>query len=382
MPAEGKRLFVISPYPVYPVADGAGRRIDGINRLLRGKGCEIFLFEPRPQKSDARTALPGRSIHLVPYERKRKYHYFVNNDLSRTLEKHLADKPDLIILHFPYLCSVVYPLARRHNIPVHLDAHNVEHQRFWSMGQPFVAALIYLVERYAVKNARSVSVTSQRDAAAIEKKFGRACAVVENFIDTERFFPLNNNDRVRLRKSLGMDFKKIVCYFGNFTNISTKQAYRIISEKIAPRLLMKDPQIKIVIIGRGLKKEEPATENMVIVGEVDNIEPYIQVADMVMVPLVSGGGTRYKILEALGCGVPVLSTPKGNEGLDLDEEDGVILSEEDGFPEKIAAFFDSESSPAAFRPNREKILNKYSLAGVSRYLDWQKTFGLTGMKTS
>jgi glycosyltransferase involved in cell wall biosynthesis len=382
MPAEGKRLFVISPYPVYPVADGAGRRIDGMNRLLGGKGFEVFLFAPRPQKSDTRTALPGRVIRWIPYERKRTHHYFVNNDLSRILKKHLAEKPDLIILHFPYLCGVVYPLARKHNIPVHLDAHNVEHQRFRNMGRPFVAALIYLVERHAVKNAKSVSVTSKRDAATLEKKFGRTCAVIENFIDTERFFPLDNNDRDRLRKSLGIDFTKIICYFGNFTNISTKQAYRIISEKIAPRLLLKDPQIKIVIIGRGLKKVESAANNLVIVGEVDRIEPYIQVSDMVIVPLVSGGGTRYKILEALGCGIPVLSTPKGNEGLDLDEEDGVILADVDVFPERIAAFFEGESSPAAFRPNRDKILNKYSLAGISRHLDWQKTFGLTGIKTS
>jgi len=383
MPVEKKRIFVISPYPVYPVADGAARRIDGISRLLVDKGCEVFLFAPpRAQETEAREVLPDRNIHLVPYARKRKYSYFMNNDLSRLLKKHLIEKPDLMILNFPYLSGVVYPIARKHNIPVHLDAHNIEHQRFKNMGRPLVAMLIYLVERYAVKNAQSVSVTSKIDADTIEKKFGRISTVMENFIDTERFFPIREEDKILLKKSLGMNFPKIASYFGNFANISTKQAYEIICDIIAPRLMRIDPQIKIAVIGKGLKKGDPPVENMVIVGEVDRIEQFIQLSDVVIVPLVSGGGTRYKILEALGCGIPVLSTPKGNEGLDLKPEDGVILSNVDEFPEKIAAFFDSEFRPAKFRPNRENILNKYSLSGIAHKIDFQKTFGLTGMKTS
>jgi glycosyltransferase involved in cell wall biosynthesis len=237
-----------------------------------------------------------------------------------------------------------------------------------------------MFERYAVENAQSISVTSEMDAQTLKTKFGRGNTVVENFIDTERFFPIKEEDKIELKKSLPMDYPKVVSYFGNFNNISTKQAYKIIIDEIAPRLLRKDPQIKIAVIGKGLTKGTPPVENMVIVGEVNNIEKYIQVSDVVIVPLVSGGGTRYKILEALGCGIPVLSTPKGKEGLDLKREDGVILSDIEEFPEKIAAFFGDESSLSGIRPNMENILNKYSLSGIAEKMDWQKTFGLPGKK--
>jgi glycosyltransferase involved in cell wall biosynthesis len=100
------------------------------------------------------------------------------------------------------------------------------------------------------------------------------------------------------------------------------------------------------------------------------------VSDIVIVPLVSGGGTRYKILEALGCGIPVLTTPKGNEGLDLKLEDGVILSNVKEFPEKIAEFFNKKSSPSRFQPTLKNILSKYSLSGISKRIDLQKTFGI------
>jgi glycosyltransferase involved in cell wall biosynthesis len=379
MPVEKKRIYVISPYPVYPVADGAARRIDGISRLLAEKGCEVFVFAPRSKESGQEAALPNRKIHLVFYARKRKYNYFINSDLSRVLKKHMAERPDLMILNFPYLSGVVYPISQKHSVPVHLDAHNIEYRRFKNMGQPFVAMLVYLAERYAIKNARSISVTSKMDAGAIEKIFGRTSTVIQNFIDTERFFPIGEEDKIALKKSLGLNFPKIASYFGNFTNVSTKQAFKIICAKIAPRLLQNDPQIKIVVIGKGLKKGNPPVANMVIVGEVDRIEQYIQVSDVVIVPLVSGGGTRYKILEALGCGIPVLSTPKGNEGLDLKHEDGLILSGVEEFPEKIAAFFKDEPGAAKFRPNLENIVNKYSLSGISEKIDCQKTFGLIGI---
>ena len=381
MPVEKKRIFVISPYPVYPVADGCARRIDGISQLLAAKGCEVFLFAPRVHETGTRAALPDGDIHQLPYSRRRKHNYFMNIDLRRVLKKHMAERPDLIILNFPYLSKIVYPIARKHKTPVHLDEHNVEHHRFKNMGRPFVAMLIHFFERYAVINAQSVSVTSKIDADTLMQKFGRESTVIENFIDTERFSPIKEEDKIELKRSLGLNFPKIASYFGNFTNISTKQAYEIISNEIAPRLMLKDPQIKIAVIGKGLKKGKPPVENMIIIGEVDRIEQYIQVSDIAIVPLVSGGGTRYKILEALGCGIPVLTTPKGNEGLDLKLEDGVILTNVKEFPEKIVEFFNNESSPARFQPILKNILSKYSLSGISKRIDLQKTFGIAGKKS-
>lgn len=374
MSAEKKRIFIISPYPVYPVADGAVRRIDGINQRLIAKDCQVFMFAPQSHKSDG--PCPDDNIQHIHYLRKRKYNYFINIDLSRTLKKHISRKPDLIILHFPYLSRMVFPIARKYKIPVHLDEHNIEHQRFKDMGQPFIAMLIYLFERHAVKKARSISVTSKMDADTIKRKFGRASTVVENFIDTERFYPIKKDEKMKLKKSLGLDFPKIVIYFGNFTNISTKQAYKIIRDKIAPALLGRDPQIKIIIIGKGLKKSEPPVKNMIVIGEVNNIERYIQLSDVAIVPLVSGGGTRFKVIEALGCGVPVISTPKGIESLDLKLEEGVILSTEHEFPDKIIEYFRDEFLSESFPTNLDNVMNKYSCSSVLAKLDLRETFGI------
>ena len=52
-------------------------------------------------------------------------------------------------------------------------------------------------------------------------------------------------------------------------------------------------------------------------GEVADVVPYINLANIVLSPLEIGGGTRLKIIEALACGQAVLSTRFGALGLEL-----------------------------------------------------------------
>ena len=62
---------------------------------------------------------------------------------------------------------------------------------------------------------------------------------------------------------------------------------------------------------------------------VKNIEDYINSADVVISPLISGGGTRFKILEALACGKIVISTKIGAEGLSHKGVENVLKIHDD-----------------------------------------------------
>lgn len=55
--------------------------------------------------------------------------------------------------------------------------------------------------------------------------------------------------------------------------------------------------------------------NIHLIGEVDDVEPYYASHDVVVVPLLEGSGTRLKIMEAFSYGKLVLSTSKGIEGI-------------------------------------------------------------------
>jgi glycosyltransferase involved in cell wall biosynthesis len=63
---------------------------------------------------------------------------------------------------------------------------------------------------------------------------------------------------------------------------------------------------------------------------VPEVEPAIAGSIACVVPLRLGGGTRLKVLQAMALGVPVVSTPKGVEGLDVDAGEHVLVGRAPG----------------------------------------------------
>ncbi|MBN3040351.1 MAG: glycosyltransferase family 4 protein [Candidatus Omnitrophica bacterium] len=366
----GKNIFLISPHPVYPVLDGASRRIDGFCRYLSLQNHRITLFSPSSVSHFAKNTGFAANIEYVNFEAKYKINYFFNPSLARLLKNRIASKPDWIILNFPYLAKTVLSIAQRYSVPVHLDEHNIESLRFKEMGRPLVSLFVDFFESYAIRKSKSISVTSVLDYEYIKKRFSCEPVLIENFIDTDKFFPVNSEKKRELKNKFGVDAGKIVLYFGNFTNISTQEAYKIICQQISSDLFDINPQIKILIAGRGVKSCKNPSKNIIMVGELEKIEELIQIADLVIVPIVSGGGTRFKILEALGCGVQVLSTPKGAEGLNIGDDEGLRISSIQDFPKKISDFLNTVSDDSRREFISSKVNSKYGFDNVFKKLDF------------
>jgi glycosyltransferase involved in cell wall biosynthesis len=70
--------------------------------------------------------------------------------------------------------------------------------------------------------------------------------------------------------------------------------------------------------------DEPA---VTVVGEVPSVLPYLCNADVAVVPLKFESGTRFKILEAGACGVPIVSTTLGAEGLPVEHGRHVLIAD-------------------------------------------------------
>jgi glycosyltransferase involved in cell wall biosynthesis len=72
-----------------------------------------------------------------------------------------------------------------------------------------------------------------------------------------------------------------------------------------------------------------------IAADVPDVRPYWEQADLLAVPLETGGGTRIKILEAFAAGVPVVSTPVGCEGIDARHPEHLLIASRDRFADAV-----------------------------------------------
>jgi glycosyltransferase involved in cell wall biosynthesis len=87
--------------------------------------------------------------------------------------------------------------------------------------------------------------------------------------------------------------------------------------EVWPRVRSVLPGAHVYVVGRRPHRRlEPLREEpgVVITGAVPDTRPYIAAADVYVVPLRVGGGTRFKILEAAALGKAVVSTTLGAEG--------------------------------------------------------------------
>ncbi len=75
---------------------------------------------------------------------------------------------------------------------------------------------------------------------------------------------------------------------------------------------MTDERVELRVVGRG---DVPAAARVQPVGFVADLGAELERAVAMVVPLKAGGGTRLKVLDAFGAGVPVISTALGVEGL-------------------------------------------------------------------
>jgi glycosyltransferase involved in cell wall biosynthesis len=103
------------------------------------------------------------------------------------------------------------------------------------------------------------------------------------------------------------------------------EAASYLVDQVLPELLALVPDVRIRLVG----VSNPALAalgqrpGVTLVGQVPDIEVELARADLVVVPLRFGSGTRLKVLEAFAQRVPVVSTTLGAEGLGV--EDGVHL---------------------------------------------------------
>jgi len=116
-----------------------------------------------------------------------------------------------------------------------------------------------------------------------------------------------------------------------FAHRPNRDAAYFLIDEIFPRLVELFPDSRLLLAGSWPAPRMIAAarkdSRIVVTGALRNIRPYLAASSAMLVPLFDGSGTRFKILEAFAAQVPVISTTKGAEGLDVENEKHLLIAE-------------------------------------------------------
>ena len=122
-------------------------------------------------------------------------------------------------------------------------------------------------------------------------------------------------------------------FTGSFRYRPNYEAMVWFIEQVYPRIRAEIPDVHLRITGDHAQLPLPNYDGVTLTGYVDDVRTLIRRSWVSLAPLLTGGGTRLKILEAMALRTPVVSTSKGVEGLDAVAGSQILTADA---PEKFA----------------------------------------------
>jgi glycosyltransferase involved in cell wall biosynthesis len=121
-----------------------------------------------------------------------------------------------------------------------------------------------------------------------------------------------------------------IVFPGFFSYPPNLDAARYLVTDVLPRLRARIPLVEVRLVGRHDHRLEPLSREpgVIVTGQVPEMLPELAQADLVVVPIRFGSGTRIKILEAFAHRIPVVSTSLGCEGLGLVDHRHLLVADE------------------------------------------------------
>jgi len=357
--ARRKKIVGTTTFQVYPAIGGGQKRIYHLYRELGRRADVVFVTlsaNPAPQRL---TLSQGFVEIAVERSQKQNAHikelqsllmapvediaaidgYRLNPDFIGALSNECKDA-DLVIASHPYLYHAIRDVYKGR---LWYEAHNVEYDMKSSILPESPLRNEYLervreAERQCSLDAELILSVSEEDKARLMELYGleeNKILIVPNGMDfrTASSNRLVQDKKRRLKERLGFGSRPVVLFMGSYhgPNIEALKAIK--------QIVSKCPEFLFLIVGSVCLHEEASDmpENVKPLGVLNEDEKNVvlNASDIALNPVMGGSGSNLKLLEYIGYGIPVVTTPHGNRGYGFKDKVHLLVAEVSEFPHML-----------------------------------------------
>ena len=390
-----KILQLCKKFP-FPLKDGESIAVTYLSKALKDLGSEITLLTMNTKKHYFNISeLPKdynhyQAIHCADVDNELKPwdaflnlfsedSYHISRFVSPAFEQKLiqlltANDFDIVQIETVHLAPYI-PVIRRHSkAHIAMRAHNVEFEIWQRIADntKFFPKKWYLnhltkkLKRYEINQLQHydmlVSIT-KRDEDFFKKLGYKNKAVVTPIgLDIGDYKP----NYKTFEEELSISFIGALDWMPNYEGLMW------FLENVWPQLTTRFPKLKFHIAGRHTPKSlmKLNMKNVKVYGEIPDAGKFINAHSVMVVPLLSGGGMRAKILEGMALGKVVLSTSLGLEGIDARQKREVLKADSaNDFIESIQFCYDKEKRLQRIGHNaREYVAEHFDNLSIAKRL--------------
>lgn len=386
MDRKSLKILWLKTGPLHPLDTGGKLRTFNMLRQLnsRHEVCFLSFLPPGLSEDDIRRAFEYSSRQCwIKWKETQKgslkfyFELFLNlfSDLPYVIEKYksaemsrkiaeLEGEFDIVVCDF-LTPAVNWISGTQGKTKAILFQHNVEAliwKRLAETSGNFVKRWYFTLQWNRLREFEKIGsgyfdgviCVSEEDRRLMKEDYGlnNILGSVPTGVDVDYFTPKNRAPE-----------KNLIVFVGSMDWMPNIDATHFFVNEIYPKIKKIKPEIKFAIVGRkpvdSIRALGKKDNSIIVTGTVNDVRPWLDRAQAMVVPLRAGGGTRIKIYEAMAQGTPVVSTSIGAEGLEIKHNENILIANSpDEFANAVLKLLDDVNLSEKISKNARELVEK------------------------